>query len=118
MVCAQCESAACQTICPAKAISRDEPLGRIVIDYDMCIGCRMCIAVCPFGVISFDVIGKRVIKCDLCDGAPLCVKFCGYEALQYVDASEQSIIKQRTAAEKLSGVMRNVAAAMTTALSE
>lgn len=101
MVCAQCESAPCRAVCPVKAISQDELLGRIVLDYDMCIGCRMCVAVCPFGVISFDGIGKRVIKCDLCDGDPLCVKFCGYGALQYVDVSEQSIIKQRAAAEKL-----------------
>ena len=115
MVCVQCESAACQTICPVEAISRDDSLGRKVVDYDMCIGCRMCVAVCPFGVISFDSIGKRVIKCDLCDGDPLCVKFCGYEALQYIDVSEQSIRKQRAAAEKLSGIMSKIATAMTTA---
>ena len=115
MVCAQCESAACQTICPVKAISRDDSLGRVVVDYDMCIGCRMCVAVCPFGAISFDDIGKRVISCDLCDGDPLCIKFCGYEALQYIDVSEQSIRKQRAAAEKLSGIMSKIATAMTTA---
>ncbi len=115
MVCAQCESAPCQTICPVKAISRDDSLGRVVVDYDMCIGCRMCVAVCPFGVMSFDGIGKRVISCDLCDGDPLCVKFCGYEALQYIDVSEQSIRKQRAAAEKLSGIMSKIATAMTTA---
>ena len=72
-----------------------------MIDYDRCIGCRMCVAVCPFGAVSFDSIQKRVVKCDLCDGDPLCVKFCMYGALQYVEASEQSVIKQRQAAEKL-----------------
>lgn len=116
MVCVQCESAPCQTICPVKAISRDESLSRrIVVDYDVCIGCRMCVAVCPFGVMSFDGIGKKVITCDLCDGDPLCIKFCKYEALQYVDVSEQSIRKQRAAAEKLSGIMSKIATAMTTA---
>jgi len=112
MVCAQCESAPCQEICPVKAISRDEPLSRVAIDYDMCIGCRMCVAVCPFGAMSFDSIGRRVIKCDLCDGDPGCVKFCGYEALQYIDVSEQSGIKRKAVAEKLSTLMHKIAAAM------
>ena len=115
MVCVQCESAPCRAVCPEEAISRDELLGREVIDYDTCIGCRMCVDACPFGVISFDDISKRVIKCDLCDGDPLCVRFCGYEALRYADVSEQSIIKQKAAAEKLSGIMRKIATAVATA---
>ncbi len=99
ITCAQCESAPCETICPVKAIARDDSLG-VMIDYDRCIGCRMCVAVCPFGAMSFDRIGKRVIKCDLCDGEPLCVKFCMYGALQYVEASQHSVMKQRQAAER------------------
>ncbi len=112
MACAHCESAPCQTICPVKAISRDESLGRVMINYDICIGCRMCVSVCPFGAMSFDSISKRVIKCDLCDGDPLCVRFCQDDALQYVDVSEQSIIKQRAAADKLSGIMHRIGAAI------
>lgn len=101
IACVQCESAPCLAVCPVKAIYRDELLDRVMIDYDKCIGCRMCVAICPFGAASFDSIGKRIIKCDLCDGDPLCVKFCGYKALQYVDVSEQSTIKQRVAAERI-----------------
>jgi carbon-monoxide dehydrogenase iron sulfur subunit len=105
ITCAHCESAPCATICPIKAISRDESLGRVMIDYDRCIGCRMCVSVCPFGAVGFDSLGKRVIKCDVCDGDPLCVRFCVYGALQYVDVSEQSIRKQREAAERLKDVI-------------
>ena len=112
MTCAHCESAPCKAICPVKAISRDEEMGRVMIDYDTCIACRMCVAVCPFGVVRFDVIGNRVIKCDLCDGDPLCAKFCGYEALQYIDVSEQSDAKRKEMADKLSGIVRKVSAAM------
>lgn len=101
VTCAHCESAPCETICPVGAISRDESLGRVLVDYDRCIGCRMCALACPFGAMGFDGVGKRVIKCDLCDGDPLCVKFCMYGALQYVEASEQNLIKRRQAAEKL-----------------
>jgi carbon-monoxide dehydrogenase iron sulfur subunit len=105
IACAQCESAPCQSVCPVKAISRDEELNRVVIDYDRCIGCRMCVVFCPFGAMSLDIPTKKVIKCDLCDGDPLCVRFCAYEALQYTAAPEESLIKQRAAAEKILGVM-------------
>ena len=114
MSCQQCESAPCQAVCPVKAISRDENLNRVDIDYDICIGCRICVAVCPFGCIAFDTLAKRIIKCDLCDGDPACVKFCETGAIQYVDASVVSSVKQRTAAEKFSGIMRKVAAAIDT----
>jgi Fe-S-cluster-containing hydrogenase component 2 len=113
IVCAQCQSAPCQIICPVKAISRDEQLDRVIVDYDICIGCRMCVAVCPFGGMGFDSIGKRIGKCDLCDGDPLCVRNCSTNALQYVDASEQSIVKQRAVAEKLSGIHKITLAFLT-----
>ena len=112
VVCAQCESAPCKALCPVNAIYRDELWGRVMINYDTCIGCRMCVAVCPFGCMSFNGIDRRVFKCDLCDGDPMCVKFCQHDALQYVDAREQSTIKSAAAAEKLSGIMHKIAAAM------
>ena len=112
MGCQQCESAPCQAVCPVKAISRDEPLNRVMVDYDVCIGCRMCVAVCPFGAMAFDTLAKRVIKCDLCDGDPLCVKFCYVAAVQYVDASEQGIPKRVEAADKYSGIIQKVTAAI------
>jgi Fe-S-cluster-containing hydrogenase component 2 len=87
-------------------------MGRVEIDYDVCIGCRMCVAICPFGGMGFDTLAKKVIKCDLCDGDPQCVRFCETKAIQYVDASAVSIEKQRAAAEKFSGIMGKVAAAI------
>lgn len=104
-VCVQCDNAQCAVICPVKAISRDEELGRLIIDYDRCIGCRMCVTACPFGFINFDNKGKRVIKCDMCDGDPECAKFCAYEAIQYVDVSDLGIGKRRVTAELLSGLL-------------
>lgn len=110
-VCAQCEDAPCRTICPVRAISRDDELGRVAVDYDACIGCRMCVAACPFGVVHFDSINRRVIKCDLCDGEPLCVKFCPYEALEYVEVSEIGTDKRRASARQLLEFMRRPGAA-------
>jgi len=104
--CIHCIDAPCKAICPVSAISCDEALARIVIDYKRCIGCRMCIAACPFGLIHFDSIRRRVIKCDLCDGDPICVKFCPYEALQYVDESALDSKKRRSSAEMLRAILR------------
>jgi Fe-S-cluster-containing hydrogenase component 2 len=110
-VCAQCEDAPCRTICPVRAISRDEELGRVMVDHETCIGCRMCVAACPFGVIHFDGISRRVLKCDLCDGDPLCVKFCSYEALEYIEVSEIGTDKRRASARQLLEFMRRPGAA-------
>ena len=112
MICQQCLSAPCQAVCPVKAISRDESLNRVSIDYDLCIGCRMCVAVCPFGAMGFDSLASKVIKCDLCDGDPQCVRFCETKAIQYVDASEVSGVKQLGAAEKFSSVLQKVTEAL------
>jgi len=112
MGCQQCESAPCMAVCPVKAISRDEEMGRVEIDYDVCIGCRMCVAICPFGGMGFDTLTSKVIKCDFCDGDPQCVRFCEPGAIQYVDAAEVSSVKQLAAAEKFTGIMQKVAAAI------
>ena len=61
MSCQQCEDAPCKNDCPAKAISRDEEIGCVMVDYEVCIGCRTCVAVCPFGAMNFDVIDRKVI---------------------------------------------------------
>jgi len=102
-------------ICPVKAISHDETLGRKVIDYDTCIGCRMCIAICPFGAMRFDAPEKKVFKCDLCDGDPMCVRFCQHDALKYLDETQQATLKQVAIAEKVAGIMHMIASAMANA---
>jgi carbon-monoxide dehydrogenase iron sulfur subunit len=85
--CRQCDKPFCMYFCPVKAIKRDKETGAMVINYDKCIGCRMCIARCPFGAALYDSPRNRVIKCELCDGDPQCVKFCPTGALQFVPKS-------------------------------
>jgi len=101
MSCQQCQDAPCMNACPAKAISMNAALGRIEIDYEICIGCRTCVSVCPFGAMSFNSIDRKVIKCDICDGDPQCVRFCEVKALEFVDAGDVSVLKKKDAAQKL-----------------
>jgi len=114
MSCQQCEDAPCMIACPVKAISRDEALNRVMVDYDICIGCRTCVSVCPFGAMNFNVIDKKVIKCDLCDGDPQCVRFCDIKAIEYVEADRVSISRGRDAAERLSAAQKESAALQAT----
>jgi len=102
MTCQQCQDAPCMNVCPVKAITRDEALDYVKVDYDICIGCRACVSACPFGAMSFDVVDSQVIKCDLCDGEPQCVRFCEVQALEYIDADQMSVLKKRDAAHRLS----------------
>jgi len=110
MSCQQCIDAPCMEVCPAKAISRDENLNMVFVNQEACIGCRMCVAACPFGAMGFNVDTKKVYKCDFCDGDPQCARFCETKAAQYVEASLVSSEKQLAAAEKLTAAVKQGAA--------
>jgi len=45
--CFHCENAPCIKACPTKATWKEED-GIVVVDYDWCIGCRYCMAACPY----------------------------------------------------------------------
>lgn len=56
MNCMHCEDAPCQRACDAigvKAITKNE-FGVVLVDYDKCIGCKYCVAVCPYGVPQYN----------------------------------------------------------------
>ena len=110
MTCQQCQDAPCLNVCPVKAISQDEELGRVSVDYDTCIGCRSCVSVCPFGAMNFNAQDKQVFKCDLCEGEPNCVRFCEVKAIDYVDSDRLSMLKKRDAAQKQSAAQKKALA--------
>lgn len=51
--CQQCEHPACTKVCPVQA-TWTEPDGIVAIDYNWCIGCRYCMAACPYGARHFN----------------------------------------------------------------
>lgn len=51
--CHQCEKPPCVKVCPVRTTYR-EPDGIVVIDYNWCIGCRMCMAACPYWARRFN----------------------------------------------------------------
>ena len=51
--CQQCEDPPCVKVCPVTATWK-EPDGIVVIDYEWCVGCRCCIAACPYGARHFN----------------------------------------------------------------
>lgn len=102
VACQHCENPACTKVCPVGATYKDPETGAVCQDCDKCIGCRMCVAACPYtGVRSFNwdepaysiphAVGDASVathlkhtveKCTMCshrlkDGKrPFCVDAC------------------------------------------
>ncbi|SDB96928.1 MULTISPECIES: 4Fe-4S dicluster domain-containing protein [unclassified Candidatus Frackibacter] len=85
VTCFHCQEPSCRQACPVGAIEKDDEIGAVVIDDNQCIGCNMCLMVCPIGVISMAGSSSKShhAKCNLCDGEPECVDFCPGGALEY-----------------------------------
>jgi len=108
VVCQHCAEPVCVDVCPTKALMRDNETGAVILNEDLCVGCRMCFIACPIGAISIKIDNKKVMKCDLCKGKPACVEACGYGALEYVEADEASYHKRREGIGKLSRMLEKI----------
>jgi molybdopterin-containing oxidoreductase family iron-sulfur binding subunit len=51
--CQHCQNAPCEKVCPVQATYRHTD-GTILVDFERCIGCRYCMAACPYGVRQFN----------------------------------------------------------------
>ena len=112
VACQHCENPACQKVCPTGATYKDD-MGRVLVNYDKCIGCRMCMAACPYNARCFNwgepvrevgfnygdaevpVRTKGVMeKCTLCKERtdrgeqPMCVDNCPMRARVFGDLDD------------------------------
>lgn len=79
--CHHCEQALCVAACMSGAMYKDKD-NSTQHNKDICVGCWMCVMVCPFGAISRQK--KIALKCDLCKDrieGPACVPSCKTKAL-------------------------------------
>ena len=87
-VCKHCVQAGCLEVCPTGAIIRTE-FDTVVIQSNVCNGCRDCIAACPFGVIGTNPVSGTAQKCTLCYDrmqvglTPACAKACPTGSIQF-----------------------------------
>ncbi len=51
--CMHCEAPPCISVCPVAATYKNEE-GLVLIRWDRCIGCKYCMAACPYGARSFN----------------------------------------------------------------
>ncbi len=109
LTCQQCDPAPCMDACPAGALHRNEATGAVEVAEERCIGCRMCVMVCPFAAITPIPETNKVAKCDLCGGEPECVAFCPWGALEYVEADAATASRRRDLAERLRNIIGEVA---------
>ncbi len=104
--CRHCENSPCASVCPTGAMERTD-LGAVIVNPVLCIGCRMCQVVCPFGVPVFNVRLKVMTKCDLCidrlrEGLePACVMTCPTGATYLAEQVEAMGIKRELGVRKI-----------------
>jgi Fe-S-cluster-containing dehydrogenase component len=111
VLCNHCENPPCVTVCPTKATFKRSD-GIVMMDFHRCIGCRYCMAACPYGARSFNWRDPRpfikevsqdfptrtkgvVEKCNFCEERlvrgllPACVEACKEKALIFGDLNRE-----------------------------
>ena len=93
MICRNCHEAPCMDACPAGTIVRRQKDGFIVLNDQKCVGCNMCIMVCPFNAI--DSLNHKNYKCDTCEGLEKCALICDQDAIEFSDINKEIKRKRR-----------------------
>ncbi|HUZ83103.1 MAG TPA: 4Fe-4S dicluster domain-containing protein [Gaiellales bacterium] len=91
--CNQCADAPCVAACPTAAMYRRED-GIVDFDKSACIGCKACMAACPYDAIFINPADHSAEKCNLCSHRidvglePACVVVCPVEAILVGDLDD------------------------------
>ncbi|MFQ5859637.1 MAG: 4Fe-4S dicluster domain-containing protein, partial [Anaerolineae bacterium] len=94
--CLHCQDAPCILACPTGAMQHHAVTDSVFVDEDRCIGCWMCVMLCPFGAVTADSAYKTALKCDRCPDrveageVPACVEACPTQALIFVTPDEMA----------------------------
>ena len=91
--CNQCQNPPCVEACPVTAMYQRED-GLVDFDKDVCIGCKACIAACPYDAIFINPEDGSAEKCNFCAHKldvglePACVQVCPVEAILIGDVND------------------------------
>ena len=98
-LCMHCKNPECVPCCPTGASQQDED-GTVWVDYKKCMGCKVCVNACPYGMRDTSHMVRRfdeyVRKCTFCKerremepGAdPYCVQTCHQKARVFGDIDD------------------------------
>jgi anaerobic dimethyl sulfoxide reductase subunit B (iron-sulfur subunit) len=90
IACNHCAKPICVEVCPASAITV-RPDGIVLLNSDLCIGCRLCSWACPYSAPQYDADAGYMTKCNFCIEnieagiPPACVSACPMRVLDYGD---------------------------------
>ncbi|MEN6421711.1 MAG: 4Fe-4S dicluster domain-containing protein [Smithella sp.] len=66
ILCNQCNNPPCVRACPVVATYKDKKNGIVMMNNKKCIGCKICIAACPYDARYFNEEKGAIDKCDFC----------------------------------------------------
>ena len=95
VLCNQCEDAPCMEICPTSALYKRRD-GIVDLNGAACIGCRACMAACPYDQLFIDPNTRTAEKCNFCANRienqlqPACVSVCPTECRIFGDLDDAS----------------------------
>ena len=93
-LCNQCSEPQCVSVCPTGATWKREEDGVVVIDPEICIGCKYCVLACPYDSRFINPTTGAADKCDFClhrvskGLVPACVNACIGEARVFGDLND------------------------------
>ena len=109
--CNQCDAAPCTVACPTRAMFRRRD-GIVDFDKSICIGCKACIAACPYDAIFINPDDHSAEKCNLCSHRidaglePACVTVCPTNAIIVGDLDDPSSLVARLVQRDVVAVRR------------